>query len=458
MKDIEITISRKTSMVYLSKSILGVDGENLQGFLAFSFNDEFVDGTARLEYNMGGEKAYIMLEKGEENYYCPIQSVLTKTGEIYMQLIITEGTDVENIPVFKSNVFKVYVNESINAEIEADSEYPQWIDIANTKLNQVDEAIANLGNVAEYTKSQGDYAKETTDSLIELAEQGAFNGKDGYTPVKGVDYFDGAKGDKGNDGYTPIKGVDYFDGETGPKGERGEKGETGERGPQGIQGLQGPRGEQGPVGPKGEDGETQDLSDYATKEYVDSKSGGSKIISITADDFEQAINPGTEMHDTLLDFANGIANNEIREFSINLLNPGRTNEGLFRFDRHKIVRYSSRIVIQTYFSSMNIESMAPGSYGSQGYYKNTLEVSFSCTPQEYDEKNITEIKDKWASSTTIKGSSNYGYILSYNGFNKILSIGNLNEFVPTKDYEPATKKYVDDTIKAQITDALEKEY
>ena len=42
-----------------------------------------------------------------------------------------------------------------------------------------------------------------------------FDGKDGYTPVKGVDYFDGEKGDPGNDGYTPIKGVDYFDGKDG---------------------------------------------------------------------------------------------------------------------------------------------------------------------------------------------------------------------------------------------------
>lgn len=34
-------------------------------------------------------------------------------------------------------------------------------------------------------------------------------GDDGYTPVKGVDYFDG------KDGKTPIKGVDYFDGKNG---------------------------------------------------------------------------------------------------------------------------------------------------------------------------------------------------------------------------------------------------
>ncbi len=52
------------------------------------------------------------------------------------------------------------------------------------------------------------------------------DGKDGYTPVKGVDYFDGVDG---KDGYTPQKGVDYFDGADGKDGKdgKGEKGEDG---------------------------------------------------------------------------------------------------------------------------------------------------------------------------------------------------------------------------------------
>ena len=37
----------------------------------------------------------------------------------------------------------------------------------------------------------------------------SLNGKDGYTPIKGKDYFDG------KDGYTPIKDKDYFDGKDG---------------------------------------------------------------------------------------------------------------------------------------------------------------------------------------------------------------------------------------------------
>lgn len=46
-------------------------------------------------------------------------------------------------------------------------------------------------------------------------------GKDGYTPIKGIDYFDGAPGKDGKDGYTPIKGKDYFDGRDGLDGEPG---------------------------------------------------------------------------------------------------------------------------------------------------------------------------------------------------------------------------------------------
>ena len=78
--------------------------------------------------------------------------------------------------------------------------------------------------------------------MIRRAESGEF---DGHTPVKGVDYFDGEKGDKGDpftyedftpeqlaslkgdkgdkgtdgkdgaDGYTPVKNIDYFDGVNG---------------------------------------------------------------------------------------------------------------------------------------------------------------------------------------------------------------------------------------------------
>lgn len=68
--------------------------------------------------------------------------------------------------------------------------------------------IGTNGNWWEWDDDAGEYV----DTHV-IAE-----GQDGYTPVKGVDYFDGAPG---QDGYTPVKGVDYFDGTPGQNGDDG---------------------------------------------------------------------------------------------------------------------------------------------------------------------------------------------------------------------------------------------
>ena len=99
------------------------------------------------------------------------------------------------------------------------------------------------------------------------------DGVDGYTPVKGVDYFDGEKGDKGEKGANGVDGssptvienanntendykLDITDatgtfttpnliGKQGIQGPKGERGETGLQGQQGIQGVKGDKGEDG---------------------------------------------------------------------------------------------------------------------------------------------------------------------------------------------------------------------
>ena len=87
-------------MVYLENNNLGNEGENLQGDIVFSFIDEFVEGQARLEYELEGEKKYLFLTKENKTYKTPIKAVLTKQGQINMQLVITEGTEDEEIPIF----------------------------------------------------------------------------------------------------------------------------------------------------------------------------------------------------------------------------------------------------------------------------------------------------------------------------------------------------------------------
>lgn len=50
------------------------------------------------------------------------------------------------------------------------------------------------------------------------------------------EWLESLKGEPGNDGYTPIKGIDYFDGEKGDKGDPGEKGDKGDPGADGKDG------------------------------------------------------------------------------------------------------------------------------------------------------------------------------------------------------------------------------
>ena len=131
-------------MVSLPESFISVDGENLQSNLIFKFTDEFVNGQGRLEYRIGNDKNYIILNKENGEYSIPVKNVITKKGKISMQLVITEGTNEEEIPVFKSNVFYLYCNESINAVDEAPDGYLLWIEQANAKLNEMDEALDRI--------------------------------------------------------------------------------------------------------------------------------------------------------------------------------------------------------------------------------------------------------------------------------------------------------------------------
>ena len=170
MEKLEIKVSRRTRMVDLPKQFISVEGENLQSELVFSFIDEFVDGQARLEYEIKDEKNFILLTKEWETYTVPVKNIITVAGEIDMQLVITEGTDEEEIPVFKSNKFYLSCNPSINAVEEAPDGYELWIEMANVKLNQVDETLLETKKQGDYAKEQGDYAKQEATKVDEIVD------------------------------------------------------------------------------------------------------------------------------------------------------------------------------------------------------------------------------------------------------------------------------------------------
>lgn len=286
MKDLKISVNKETRYVNLVKTTIGVDGENLQEKIVFSFEDEFVDGTARLEFENTDGKQYVLLEKENETYTIPVKSVITRKGNIKMQLVITEGTDEENIPVFKSNQFYLWCEEAINAVEEAKDSYLLWIETANEKLNEVDNLDIDLVEEDKKTKititRKDGTTKETiiaggdkgVSSYTQLEDLPTINGvellRDKTTEDLGIledvnNYIEehkeelrglpGEKGDKGDkgdtgeqglpgqdgqpgkDGYTPVKGVDYFDGEQGPQGEPGPQGPQGIPGKDGVHGV-----------------------------------------------------------------------------------------------------------------------------------------------------------------------------------------------------------------------------
>ena len=141
-KNVEISISSETRQVFFEDNFLGLTGENLQGYVVFSFKDSFVSGIPRVELIQEDNKYYITeIETENETYKLPIKSSLLTSNNIQMQLVITEAQEGQEIPIFKSKTFYLYVAESINAITTIPEEYETWIDILNAKVLEINEKL-----------------------------------------------------------------------------------------------------------------------------------------------------------------------------------------------------------------------------------------------------------------------------------------------------------------------------
>lgn len=278
MEKIFISVEKTTRMVSLTKKYIGNDLENLQQELVFKFTDEFVSGSARLEYQVGNSKYHIPMTKEGETYTVPIKNVLTKEGKIPMQLVIVQVAQDEEIPVFKSNVFDMYCNKSINANEEAPDDYEYWIDVIEEKLAEMDEALEKVDRI------DIDASKTGNTATVSITN------KDGVT--KSVEIHDGADGKDGADGPT------------GPKGDKGDKGDTGERGPQGETGPSGQDGKDAKINGVNtltiEAGENISLDQDGDTLTINSTGGGS-IKSLSSADYNYPVNNPTSIAGWLLE-------------------------------------------------------------------------------------------------------------------------------------------------------------
>lgn len=144
----------------------------------------------------------------------------------------TDADDLVAIPTLWATLGTVYDATDPSGDTSTEPTLPVWAQLLAmldelSKLQGTDgatfiPAVSNDG-VLSWTNDKGLENPEP----VNIKGKDGKNGIDGYTPVKGKDYFDGKDGSDGKDGYTPIKGVDYFDGKDGAAGEDGRTPEKG---------------------------------------------------------------------------------------------------------------------------------------------------------------------------------------------------------------------------------------
>lgn len=118
MDNVIITVNAEKRTVLVKPAVIAISGENKQGQFIVEFSDTFIDGTARLDVLICNckKKGYIELTKNGKTYVGDILTCITShTGKVNMQVVITQATVGGITPVFKSAIFDVSIEDSINA-------------------------------------------------------------------------------------------------------------------------------------------------------------------------------------------------------------------------------------------------------------------------------------------------------------------------------------------------------
>ena len=146
-KDININLDVMKSNSSENEYNVGIHGENLQGNIVFELSEK-VEGIGYLQIQKNDEIENILMSNDEyyTKYYVPIKSALLDAENFRFQLRITEPENENGIPVFLSPIYIAYVGEDIGNIVEPE-EYPTWLDTANSKIMEINEAIGKVSDV-----------------------------------------------------------------------------------------------------------------------------------------------------------------------------------------------------------------------------------------------------------------------------------------------------------------------
>lgn len=146
--------------------------------------------------------------EGNVIIWVPGRADLMIDGEGEAQFVLTNEEGVE----LRSRVVKTRIAASLEGTVgETPGPADSFVQTVINAAAQAEAAVEKMPSIGEngnwhaWDAAAGAYVDTGKPSKGK-------DGEDGYTPQKGVDYFDGKDGE---DGYTPVKGKDYFDGDPG---------------------------------------------------------------------------------------------------------------------------------------------------------------------------------------------------------------------------------------------------
>jgi hypothetical protein len=433
MKDVIIKIDQN-SMVYKQETVLGISYENLQGKIIFKFLGTFPKGIAYLEYERDTEKGYLQMNQVGEEYQLEIKSsLLTKEGRIYLQLRVTKDATPEGTPVFKSNKFYLEVKEAINATTEIPDEYPEWIDTANEKIKEMD----NLNITTERVEDGVD---------IVLTDK---KGNTTRTEVK--DGAPGPQGPQGEPGAVKMQVVDTLP----------DVGETDtiylvKKDKPGVQNLY---DEYVYTNSSWEHiGDTSvDLSDYYTKEESDKKLLAKQDKLLPGDNI-------TISEDNVI----SVSGPKI-DFPIYIIDD---NDDMFFDDVSKYYSLNETVRNKISQNITELYSTGQSSCGfilrdinkSKQYLLSNSDSDIQSKPESFWIFGLNSINNRYTPESAYRVvTAQLSLSLSWSGETctcteaiiflsqiPVLAKDNASEYTPTGDYNPATKKYVDDVIVGSI--------
>ena len=166
MVRINYTVDTRKATIVGGNNLLGYNGEHESNHIYF-YIDKFIKGIAELKIERNSDKGTLELINVNDSYYTlPVKrSLLTEVGKVKVQLKIT--TAEGEIYIFEEK--ELIVNKAIESDTTIPEDYPSWIDIANQKIFEIDDALKQLEEDVKSGKFNG---KSAYEEAVDLGFEG----------------------------------------------------------------------------------------------------------------------------------------------------------------------------------------------------------------------------------------------------------------------------------------------